>query len=493
MHKNNNREWLQFLILPAAALLFLFIFSTTSSPLFPNHFGSDSAYFLMTGRQILQGGIPYIDFFDMKGPVIFFLYALGLSLHDSRLGIFLLQVIFMSASFLLIYNIARQFVSIKKSILALLLCGAVLLANLEGGGLTEELNLPFILLPLFLFCRTGNTRNCASRFPPHLSWIYGFCFGVLILTRPTNAAVLVGLGVYALVLLIKERQFAVLLKNAVSCLIGFALVLLPFTLYFLVKHALHEAIVGAFILPLFYAGESIGSKSIGVWMVTLLSLSPALWGLLVGFFARKNSNDLGWPLALSSAAVLAFFSFGFTYPHYFIMTLPVFLLALIVTEHSFSREKLRLEFPKVANLVLCFVAGGFLLFYSSLLYPTIFGVGKLIRTASSSTSVFESLLAEIPQQERDDVWGYEVESAWFASTGVSPCYRYSAFQEHFAALYPQIKEEMDEMLLTQPPKWILVGGNSETRYVILQDVLNASYRKVASANSISLYQNIAVT
>jgi hypothetical protein len=60
-------------ILALIAVLFLLIFAYGTSPLFIDNFGiSDSAIFLLIGKGITAGYIPYVDLFDHKGPVMFY-------------------------------------------------------------------------------------------------------------------------------------------------------------------------------------------------------------------------------------------------------------------------------------------------------------------------------------------------------------------------------------------------------------------------------------
>ena len=51
------------------ASVYLMIFSTTTSPIY-HLYGTDSEIFRMLGRMQKRGMIPYVDFFDHKGPFI---------------------------------------------------------------------------------------------------------------------------------------------------------------------------------------------------------------------------------------------------------------------------------------------------------------------------------------------------------------------------------------------------------------------------------------
>lgn len=52
------------------SVIFLLFFSVNTTPITINKNGSggDSAFFMLVGQGMLKGKLPYVDFFDMKGP-----------------------------------------------------------------------------------------------------------------------------------------------------------------------------------------------------------------------------------------------------------------------------------------------------------------------------------------------------------------------------------------------------------------------------------------
>ena len=89
-----DQNWFFLLIVSAAvSAVFLLFASPYTTPL-NRYYGYDSAFFLLIGKGIRHGMLPYLDLYDQKGPMIFYINALGYLLTDSRLGVFLLQVVF---------------------------------------------------------------------------------------------------------------------------------------------------------------------------------------------------------------------------------------------------------------------------------------------------------------------------------------------------------------------------------------------------------------
>ena len=79
----------EYILLGIVAILYILIFSTTTSPLFGEPFAGDSSMFQTIGKYWAQGSLPYVDLWDSKGPVIFFINALGYFIAGSKTGIFL--------------------------------------------------------------------------------------------------------------------------------------------------------------------------------------------------------------------------------------------------------------------------------------------------------------------------------------------------------------------------------------------------------------------
>ena len=76
-HRGKERttisKLLFFLLLSSASFVFLAVFSFYTSPFSNCDNGYDSAFFSLVGHGMTKGYLPYRDFFDMKGPFLFFI------------------------------------------------------------------------------------------------------------------------------------------------------------------------------------------------------------------------------------------------------------------------------------------------------------------------------------------------------------------------------------------------------------------------------------
>ena len=64
-----------------------------TSFLYENWFPLDNAIFQIIGRGWVEGKIPYVDLWDQKGPLIYFINALGYWLTGNQTGIFLIEIL----------------------------------------------------------------------------------------------------------------------------------------------------------------------------------------------------------------------------------------------------------------------------------------------------------------------------------------------------------------------------------------------------------------
>ncbi len=147
--KINNTYWIYPLFV-VVAFLYLSVFSFATSPLYWDYI-SDNGTFIMLGKLFLDGRVPYLEYFDHKGPILIFLEALGLSLSSNdRTGIFILQIVQLFITLTFSYNAVRCLLSTINSLTVLLIALIFFTFTIQGGNLSEEHSLPFLSLTLWL-------------------------------------------------------------------------------------------------------------------------------------------------------------------------------------------------------------------------------------------------------------------------------------------------------------------------------------------------------
>ena len=108
--------------------------------------------FLTIAKGVVNGKIPYLDIYDHKGPVYFWIYAAGY-FAGGRTGVFVLQCLVLFADLLLLERIADLFHADPNALIPSFL--ALFFAMFEHGGLTEEFSMPLILAGMYYELRRG--------------------------------------------------------------------------------------------------------------------------------------------------------------------------------------------------------------------------------------------------------------------------------------------------------------------------------------------------
>ena len=82
-----------YLSLSAFCAVFLLLLSASTSPLYTSYCDGDSSIFMLIGKAITMGKNVYTDYFDHKGPILFYLNALGFAVTKTKAGVFIIQCI----------------------------------------------------------------------------------------------------------------------------------------------------------------------------------------------------------------------------------------------------------------------------------------------------------------------------------------------------------------------------------------------------------------
>lgn len=152
----------------------------------------DAGVFLYAGSQIREGHIPYRDFWDHKGPLIYYINALGVSLSPgSEVGVWLLEgTALLGAGGGLYWVLRRVFGGTTSALASVAFFGGVGF-TLVPGNYTEEFALPLQVAALILFVRADEHS------PHHLHWfLIGLTAAAAILLRPDNASLQAGMAIY---------------------------------------------------------------------------------------------------------------------------------------------------------------------------------------------------------------------------------------------------------------------------------------------------------
>ncbi len=195
----------------------------------------DPGVFLYIGSRILEGEVPYRDIWDHKGPLIYYINALGIALTPgSELGVWALEVVVLSLSGVGLYRLLRRESGALPAVLGVGLFYAGLGYVLHPGNYTEEFSLPFQIGALLLFAQTESDIR-ASRWA-----MIGLTWAATVLLRPNNAGIQLAILFYVILESISRRQLRSGLANLAYLGLGALMLLAPVLVYFGWVRALPE-------------------------------------------------------------------------------------------------------------------------------------------------------------------------------------------------------------------------------------------------------------
>ena len=268
MSKVRNALPYLFLVLLTALVLNL------ANPLFDKP-SRDGGFFLYAGSQILNGKIPYQDFWDLKGPAIFYINALGLWLGGgSRWGVWAVEFLCIFGTFLILYRALSKRWGFGAALFGVTMAGLGLRVALGFGNYTEEYALLFNAAGLYLFLSMVDTeqeRNYWKYF-----WI-GALFGLSFAFRANNIGGLFGILIAVFLFYLFKRNFVEAVKIILVTLAGFMVPLLLWTGYFALLGGAKEMIYGSITFNFSYSAAK-----------------DREWIDLFGGFGRYGMSWYGW-------------------------------------------------------------------------------------------------------------------------------------------------------------------------------------------------------
>lgn len=470
----NETIW-SMILLWGSGILFLLYFSYMTSPLFPHSYGWDSSFFQLVGAGMTKGYLPYRDFYDMKGPWLFFIEYAAQLICYGRLGIFILQCINIGV----ILVLCRMFFSkyfhgrgIVSSLLVSLPLFIVLSSTMEGGNLTEEWSLIFLLLPVYL--SLDFIMEEREEHKPLYGFCYGVCFGVLALIRITNAVMICAIVLTVTVHLIKTGKWRNFWGNAAAFLLGVAAAFVLPLLYFGYYGEIDSMLYCVFVFGFVYGTEGFAIGTGGVFLITLL------FPILVFFLTRQDNKKLWMLVICNTAGMMITLGMGNSTLHDYILIIPNMMFGIWRLAETWRDRKATVKIALAAVILLCFAYPGYKMLKAGV---------SILRQAGDDTAyqyVMETADC-IPEEERDSVWGYEVSMRWYAIADIMPCCKYCGWQEHYMELSPQIATEIEEMLETDPPVWIVTRAGKEIENIVVKTKLQESYELFTENSEYKLY------
>lgn len=317
---------------------FCITMASTLNPFTRSMPGRDSSVQIYFARMTLEGRLPYKEMFDHKGSFMHLIDMIGLTIAGGRtVGIWFLEWLSMCLAIFGIYKMGGYLCKNKYvTLLSSVACIFFITPYFEGGNMTEEWALPFIIWSLYIFVRFLKS----GRYTYKAIFFAGMLLGAVLLIRANMIAVWIVWPVVILfdILAGKTRpkeKIQFLLKIIICFFGGIVVFTVPFVLWNVSKGTLSYFVDAYWTSNLVYSKDG---KSIVVLLKTIAQfvladpILPAIFFLYVIVFAaliKKGRISEKSEIRIFIGEVwFIFLSYllmcmsGNTFPHYAMVLIP---------------------------------------------------------------------------------------------------------------------------------------------------------------------------
>ncbi|NMA13417.1 MAG: hypothetical protein GX933_09595 [Chloroflexi bacterium] len=432
----------------------------------------DSSIFSYIGQQILKGRTPYLEAWDHKPALIFYVNALGLWLANGQLiGIWMLELIALFAGSVILFTVLKKTFSVGLSLLVVVISVLHFIRLFDFGNYTEELSLLFQLTAFGLaFSRWAEKRLKSVWF------LSGILCGLAFTSKQNTIGIWLSLILLEFLIVISNRNdsketFHRFLLEMLIFGSGFLLVNLAWVLLFYRAGALQEYWDTAFVYNFVYSQKSSESR-LATWGTTLTFLPGISLFLLLAFlnwFAsmtdlviryreghpwreviRMNQLQLLALIWLPVELAMAGIS-GMNYQHYFILCIPP---ACILA--AFLAQSLKEIFGIGMRSTRAMAAVSLLLITSSLPLSPLFRESYQTRNPSAMTKTADFLIENTNENDPIQLWGGSV-APYVMTNRSSPSRYFNVRPLYLISGYLQ-EEQWKQFLsdlMVSPPEYII--------------------------------------
>jgi hypothetical protein len=327
------------------------------SPLHPfanNSPNVDSSSFMLFGKLMAQGVMPYRDIFDHKGPLIYVFNWLGML--AGRTGVWVIELACMLLSVWFCYKTARRFYSEAAAFLGTTATFAALLSWYEGGNFVESYALPFMFVALY--CLTGYYVQ-GFELTSRQVLISGICMGGILMLRPNMIGLWVGMCAAIFVHSAIIKKYTLLPRYVLCFAAGLVVSVAPFIIWLGLYGGLGDFYRCYILFNFAYIdvpSQSIAASAWHAFRFPIVTLTAAIPLSLLFKKGERNSYRFVLDLSLISmfAATVCLLSLsGRLYLHYYLVLLPCIVLPMArLSEMAISHFQIM---PAAMFLSICII------------------------------------------------------------------------------------------------------------------------------------------
>lgn len=462
------KEWRLYLFFALFSFCILFIISPDSYT-HDSYNRVDPAWFFMCGKAWMNGLVPYVDFADSKGPLLWLLYGMGyLISHYNYHGVFWISWVWYVLIFIFTYRTAFIFLQDRKKsfVTTILMSLSFFNAWFNGDFRGENAALLFMVVSLYYSSKTIYEEK-TERSVYRTYFILGICFASTLLIK-FNIAVMQCIYTFYLLYFCYRKGYSICYPILIAAL-GVMAIVLPFLVYFAVIGNIDAFIQEYFInTTRLVGGDMLRGYIVDWWRVMA---TPSRLILLVviasgALLVKKRINEHRYFPLVTSLFVFALAvknSFASTYLSICSYLALWFLIVIIYDQQSLTRKK------QIALICVVF-------FYCSA--SNIFDISashSVFFRHCQEKEHFEKVSEIMSRVKNPSIINACVHEAGYGIGAHSlPACKYWALQ---TGAYPEMLKEHRESILSGKSNFIYILDVSYLRNanITLKDILSAGY------------------
>ena len=458
-----NSDWLYSALF---SVFYISLFSLSTTPLY-YYAALDSEMFQNIGMAILRGKVPYVDLFDHKGCILFFINAICIGVNKTW-GLWLFQCVHLCINFYLWIKIIKLFTPKFSALYLSFMMFFILESYYSEGNLSEEWSLSFIGLPVYWSVKAISQHQLLPM--KHLFYV-GLCIGIVTFIRINNILLISGYLFWFLWISLRKNQYVYLGKGIALIGLGILLPTAACILFFFVKGGavgIEELWFGTIGFNLEYMRKYGSSEPLTLQFI-ILSYAPVMMMAFLSILCIKKERDQIIPL-LFSYGIGLFFVGQTLFRHYFLVFVPLY----VVTWAAICRSK----HSSALQIIVFFTFVG-----ASLKpikrYVSHFTSGWESRVRMRCVQ-FENMISKIPAEERTCIWNYNGQEVMDAivDADIVQCNRI-IIPFHLDISEKLANAERNKILKVRP-QWIIVNRKYVIRDLMDRNFIEKNYIPVDS-------------
>lgn len=333
-------------IIIASALLSMIVVlisCSLASFLYPTiamqHYYSDAATFVIMGKALAQGKVPYIDVFDHKGLYIF--YTTFLYGYLGKFWIFLFMSICMTVSLVfLIFTFKELEMNNRTIAFGGLFFMAIYIFFAQFPGDADLVLMAGIMMSYFYV--RGYKRNSDK---DHLiaCLLAGVSAGFALNMRPSDAMLGFAFMVFYIVKRIKDKKIGIMFRDSILCVLALIITILPAYIHAYSSNFLREMVDAVFLSNFKYLGSASDKNVVFVWLCRFMV--TAIFGgfILLWFFKRKEYQLEESLFILINSGIILLIQFVIALFPYYLISVSGFMVltfTIVLNKYNlFSEER----------------------------------------------------------------------------------------------------------------------------------------------------------